>query len=91
MLKQLRRPDHGVGQPQRSVACLGVGIATADAGAGVAAWAEAEDEALNALKKDSPLPRAPDRKALDQLCQELVEEAWGEGVGEVLVSRALDP
>ena len=55
------------------------------------AWAEAEDEALNALKKDSPLPRAPDRKALDQLCQELVEEAWGEGVGEVLVSRALDP
>lgn len=38
-------------------------------------WAAAEDAALDALAKASPLPHAPDRKALDALCVTLVDEA----------------
>lgn len=37
------------------------------------AYAESEDQALNELYKTSPLPRAPDRNALDLLCIEVVE------------------
>ncbi|MEO1271784.1 MAG: nucleotidyltransferase domain-containing protein [Myxococcota bacterium] len=57
------------------------------------AWAEAEDEALNAVKKASSLPKAPDRHALDALCQEIVEESFRlHGVGEVRVSQSsLEP
>lgn len=40
------------------------------------AWAQAEDKALDAVKRASALPRAPDRKALDALCQELVEASF---------------
>lgn len=39
----------------------------------LAEWARAEDAAMDALAKASPLPQAPDRKALDALCVSLVE------------------
>ncbi len=39
------------------------------------AWAREEEQGLDALAKASPLPRAPDRNALDALCVSLVEEA----------------
>jgi len=35
------------------------------------AWAKSEDVALVELAKTSPLPKAPDREALDQICQEI--------------------
>jgi len=35
-------------------------------------WAEAEDKALIEVARKSPLPKQPDRKWLDGLCQELV-------------------
>jgi hypothetical protein len=38
--------------------------------------AEKEDEALDALYQSSPLPKAPDRAALDALCVELVEASF---------------
>lgn len=37
-------------------------------------WAKVEDEKLNELVKVSPLPNEPDRKKLDQLCCQIVEE-----------------
>lgn len=37
-------------------------------------WADGEQAALEELTAASPLPPAPDREALDQLCEELVEE-----------------
>ena len=39
-------------------------------------WAEQEDAALGEIEKESPLPHSPDRKALDVLCQEIVEGAF---------------
>jgi hypothetical protein len=39
------------------------------------AWAEQEDKALDEAARTSPLPRGPDRDALDALCIELVEAA----------------
>lgn len=42
-------------------------------------WALAEDAAMDALAKASPLPHAPDRKALDALCVELVEASLAGG------------
>jgi uncharacterized protein len=39
------------------------------------AWAKREDTELEALVATSPLPSSPDRKALDALCVELVEES----------------
>lgn len=36
-------------------------------------WAESEDIALEEVAKTSPLPRSPDRVALDALCCEIVE------------------
>jgi predicted nucleotidyltransferase len=39
-------------------------------------WAETEDKALDAIYETSPLPRAPDRDALDRLCVELVEKSF---------------
>jgi uncharacterized protein len=36
-------------------------------------WAETQDKALDALRRASPLPNAPDRNKLDALCVELVE------------------
>lgn len=41
------------------------------------AWAEAEDRALVELAATSPLPRAPDRVALDELCQEITRGMEG--------------
>jgi len=38
-------------------------------------WAAQQDEELTLMMKTSVLPRAPDRNALDVLCQELVEES----------------
>jgi hypothetical protein len=38
-------------------------------------WAAEADRSLEALEKASPLPRAPDRHALDQLCAGLLEDA----------------
>lgn len=38
-------------------------------------WAEREDAELEEVAKTSPLPRAPDRVALDRLCAELVESS----------------
>lgn len=40
-------------------------------------WAEKEDKALEAVTKNSPLPKSPDRVALDELCRELVCEHLG--------------
>jgi hypothetical protein len=40
-------------------------------------WARGEDEALEALYRGSPLPREPDRAAIDRLCVELTEAALG--------------
>ncbi len=40
----------------------------------LAAWARAEDAAMEALAKASPLPHGPDRTALDAACVALVEE-----------------
>jgi hypothetical protein len=37
------------------------------------AWAEATENEMDALYRASTLPHAPDRKALDALCVELVE------------------
>jgi hypothetical protein len=37
-------------------------------------WAKAEDQALTELMRTSPLPREPDRAAIDRLCVELTEE-----------------
>lgn len=37
------------------------------------AWAQEQDDDLGALAASSPLPKAPDRVALDGLCQALVE------------------
>jgi hypothetical protein len=37
------------------------------------AWAEAAEKEMDELYRSSPLPHAPDRKALDALCVELVE------------------
>jgi predicted nucleotidyltransferase len=42
-------------------------------------WAREEDAAMEALAKASPLPQAPDRKGLDALCVDLVEEAAAAG------------
>jgi hypothetical protein len=39
------------------------------------AWAALQDEELTQMMKTSVLPRAPDRNALDLLCQQLVEES----------------
>lgn len=39
------------------------------------AWAESQEPQLDALYQRSSLPKSPDRAALDQLCQQLVEEA----------------
>lgn len=39
------------------------------------AWATQQDTELTEVMKTSVLPRAPDRNALDKLCQSLVEEA----------------
>jgi predicted nucleotidyltransferase len=39
------------------------------------AWAEDQDKALDALRRRSPLPNAPDRAKLDALCISLVDEA----------------
>lgn len=36
-------------------------------------WAEREDAELEEVARTSPLPHAPDRARLDQLCQEIVE------------------
>lgn len=36
------------------------------------AWAEEQDSELLEVAKTSPLPKSPDRVALDQLCQEIV-------------------
>lgn len=47
-------------------------------------WAEREDKMLGEAAKTSPLPHAPDRKALDQLCVEITQEAldnYGAGSG----------
>jgi hypothetical protein len=38
-------------------------------------WAAQQDEELTLLMQTSALPRAPDRNALDVLCQQLVEES----------------
>lgn len=35
-------------------------------------WAEAQDAELEAIKETSPLPKVPDRKTLDELCQKLI-------------------
>lgn len=37
-------------------------------------WAEAEDKALNAVAKSSPLPPTPPREALDIKCHSLIQE-----------------
>ena len=39
-------------------------------------WAEGEDRALDELAKTSALPKAPDRVAIDRLCQEMVEASF---------------
>jgi hypothetical protein len=39
------------------------------------AWAASEDKGLDEVMKRSPLPRAPNRAKLDELCVSLVEEA----------------
>lgn len=38
-------------------------------------WAALQDEELTELQSTSALPQSPDRKKLDRLCEELVEEA----------------
>jgi predicted nucleotidyltransferase len=43
------------------------------------AWADAEEQQMDALYERSPLPRAPDRAALDRLCVELVEQRMRRG------------
>lgn len=45
-------------------------------------WAEAEDAALEALyaERKYVVPKAPDRKAIDRLCIELVETALSDGI-----------
>ena len=40
------------------------------------AWAQKQDEELSELYKTSPLPDAPDRVFLDNLCCEIVEESF---------------
>lgn len=40
----------------------------------ITTYAAQQDEELTALMETSPLPHSPNRKKLDQLCQELVEE-----------------
>jgi uncharacterized protein len=40
----------------------------------VVAWAEEQDAELDALAEKSTLPHGPNRVALDELCQEIVEE-----------------
>jgi predicted nucleotidyltransferase len=42
-------------------------------------WASEQDRAMAALYDRSPLPRAPDPKALDALCVEIVEAALAAG------------
>jgi hypothetical protein len=42
-------------------------------------WSAAQEAQMEALYKDSTLPHGPDRKALDQLCVELVEAALSAG------------
>ncbi|RYE75405.1 MAG: hypothetical protein EOO74_10075 [Myxococcales bacterium] len=39
------------------------------------AWAAEQEQGMDELYKKAPLPHAPDRKKLDQLCIDLVEEA----------------
>lgn len=39
------------------------------------AWADEQEKGMDALYKNAPLPHAPDKKKLDRLCVELVEEA----------------
>lgn len=36
-------------------------------------WADAQDKLMGEAEKNSPLPKSPDRDALDRLCVELVE------------------
>jgi hypothetical protein len=38
-------------------------------------WADREDAELEAMVGSSPLPRQPDRVALDRLCIEMTDEA----------------
>ena len=40
-------------------------------------WFRIQNEELNLLEKISPLPPEPDIQAIDNLCQELVEQSWG--------------
>ena len=40
-------------------------------------WSEHEDDALEAVAANSPLPPAPDEQHLDSLCMTLVEESIG--------------
>ena len=43
-------------------------------------WAERQDSELREIAQKSTLPRAPDRGALDKLCQEIVGESFHSGV-----------
>lgn len=42
----------------------------------IVAWAEAQDQELYEVMKTSPLPQSPDRKRLDALCGELIEDSF---------------
>lgn len=37
-------------------------------------WAQAQDEELEVLKKISPLPREPDRRRINEVCVQVIEE-----------------
>jgi hypothetical protein len=39
------------------------------------AWATEQEQGMDEIYKTAPLPHAPDRKKLDQLCVDLVEES----------------
>ena len=41
----------------------------------LAAWAERQDSELTTLMSTSKLPKTPDRKKIDKLCVEMMEEA----------------